>query len=203
MKLDAMGKQCPQPLVMAKQEINRGNREFSITVDNETSLKNLIRLGTKEGLAVGFENIEGGFCVSFSTQNLGVAQGVSPEAPLAPLPQMGTYSGYSVFVNKDHVGDGDPELGHNLIKMALYTLSEVDDVPVAILFMNSGVKLLVEEETQIIESLTKLVEKGTEVLACGACLDFYGLKERLAVGEISNMYDILERMREVGKVITL
>jgi selenium metabolism protein YedF len=198
---------------MAKKEINGGNREFSITVDNETSLKNLTRLGTKEGLAVESENIEGGFRIFFSAQGSGVAQdgqrsarpaqAVTSGASLASPSRANTYSGYSVFVNKDHVGDGDPVLGRNLIKMALYTLSEVDDVPVAVLFMNSGVNLLVEEETQIIESLTKLMEKGTEVLACGACLDFYGLKELLAVGEISNMYDILERMREVGKVITL
>jgi selenium metabolism protein YedF len=210
MELDAMGKQCPQPLVMAKKEINGGNREFSIRVDNETALKNLTRLGTKEGLVVGSEGIEGGFRVSFSAEGTGMAQGGDESVQPVPLDispvvasRAGTYSGYSVFVNKDHVGDGDPTLGHNLIKMALYTLSEVDDVPVAILFMNSGVKLLVEEETQIVDSLAKLIEKGTEVLACGACLDFYGLKERLAVGEISNMYDILERMREAGKVITL
>jgi selenium metabolism protein YedF len=210
MELDARGKQCPQPLVMAKKEINGGNREFSITVDNETSLKNLVRLGTKEGLTVEFEDIEGGFRISFSAQDGGAAPGgprpaqpASSEASSALASRTGAYSGYSVFVNKDHVGDGDPELGRNLIRMALYTLSEVDDVPVSVLFMNSGVKLPMEEEAQIVESLAKLTEKGTEVLACGACLDFYGLKERLAVGEVSNMYDILERMREVGKVITL
>jgi selenium metabolism protein YedF len=210
MELDAMGKQCPQPLVMAKKEINGGNREFSILVDNETALKNLTRLGAKEGLTVESEGIEGGFRVSFSAEGAGAAQdgkqpvqATSLAASPASASRAGTYSGYSVFVNKDHVGDGDPALGHNLIKMALYTLSEVDDVPVSVLFMNSGVKLLVEEESQIVDSLAKLIEKGTEVLACGACLDFYGLKERLAVGEVSNMYDILERMREAGKVITL
>jgi selenium metabolism protein YedF len=210
MELEAMGMQCPLPLVMAKKEIKKGNRDFSITVDNETALKNLTRLGVKEGLKVGSEGIEGGFRVSFGEGGAGSGDRAnvtkvpgSSVAPAAIALHTGVYSGYSVFVNKDHVGDGDPELGHNLIRMALYTLSEVDDVPVAIFFMNSGVKLLVKEEAQIVESLSNLMERGTEVLACGACLDFYGLKESVAVGEVSNMYDILERMREVAKVITL
>lgn len=56
--------------------------------------------------------------------------------------------------------------------------------------MNSGVKLVAGDEQQIIDSVNKLIEKGTEVLVCGTCLDFYGLKEQLKVGEVSNMYDI-------------
>lgn len=69
--------------------------------------------------------------------------------------------------------------------------------------MNEGVKLIVEGQDQNIESVRKLMERGTEVLVCGTCLDFYGLKEKLAVGEVSNMYDILGRMREAAKVIAL
>ena len=69
--------------------------------------------------------------------------------------------------------------------------------------MNSGVKLVAGDEQQIIDSVNKLIEKGTEVLVCGTCLDFYGLKEQLKVGEVSNMYDILGRMQEAAKTITL
>ena len=69
--------------------------------------------------------------------------------------------------------------------------------------MNSGVKLVAGDEQQIIDSVNKLIKKGTEVLVCGTCLDFYGLKEQLKVGEVSNMYDILGRMQEAAKTITL
>ena len=55
----------------------------------------------------------------------------------------------------------------------------------------------------MVESVQKLIDQGTEVLVCGTCLDFYGLKEQLRVGDVSNMYDILERMRDAAKVITL
>ncbi len=117
---------------------------------------------------------------------------------------MGNSTGsYAVFIGKDHVGEGDPELGHNLAKMAITALSEADDAPEALMFMNSGVKLLCEDEEQIINGVSSLQDGGCDILACGTCLDFYGLKDDLKVGEISNMYDILDRMRAVSKVITL
>ena len=56
---------------------------------------------------------------------------------------------------------------------------------------------------EIAESVRALQEKGTEVLVCGTCLDYYGLTERLEAGEVSNMYDILGRMQEAAKVVTL
>lgn len=201
--IDAFGMQCPKPLVLAKKEIDGGCRELAVQVDNETAVKNLTRLGGKTGLAVSTDVIEGGWLVSFSEGD-GAAAPAEASAPAAASAcAVGGGCGYAVFVGKDHVGEGDGELGYNLMKMALYTLSESDEVPASLLFMNSGVKLVAGGEQQIVDSVNTLIEKGTEVLVCGTCLDFYGLKEQMAVGEVSNMYDILERMHESAKVITL
>lgn len=203
--LDGFGKPCPMPLVMAKKEIDAGNHDIAVQVDNETAVKNLTRLGKKTGLAVSCDVIEGGWLMSFSEGDGSAA----PEPDLAA--QLGAGAacstsggcGYAVFVGKDHVGEGDPQLGYNLMKMALYTLSEADVPPTSLLFMNSGVKLVAGDEQQIIDSVQKMADAGTEVLVCGTCLDFYDLKPALKVGEVSNMYDILERMQEASKVITL
>lgn len=138
--------------------------------------------------------------MNFSEGDRSVAAAAAPVA--APALHAGR-RGYAVFIGKDHVGEGNPQLGYNLMKMAIYTLSESEDVPASVLFMNSGVKLVAGDEQQIIDSVNKLIKKGTEVLVCGTCLDFYGLKEQLKVGEVSNMYDILGRMQEAAKTITL
>lgn len=199
--IDAFGMQCPKPLVLAKKEIDAGCRELSVQVDNETAVKNLTRLGGKTGLAVSVDDIEGGWLVSFAEGD-GEAPAPVP-APTGAACATGAGCGYAVFVGKDHVGEGDGELGYNLMKMALYTLSESDDVPASLLFMNSGVKLVAGGEQQVVDNVSALAEKGTEVLVCGTCLDFYGVKDQLAVGEVSNMYDILGRMQEAAKVITL
>lgn len=201
--LDGFGKQCPMPLVMAKKELDAGATELAIQVDNETAVKNLTRLGKKKNMATSVDKIEGGWLITF-----GEGDGTEVEAP-AVIPEAGSACsttggcGYSVFVGKDFVGDGDLELGHNLMKMALYTLSEAGDPPTSLLFMNAGVKLVAPGEEQVIEAVKKLEEQGTEVLVCGTCLNFFGIADKLSVGEVSNMYDILERMRESAKTITL
>ncbi len=206
--LDGFGKACPMPLVMAKKEIDAGCHDLAIQVDNETAVKNITRLAQKSGLALSADVIEGGWLLTFSESNAeGVTgTGTTIDAALAQGASCATGvagCGYAVFVGKDHVGEGDAQLGYNLMKMALYTLSESDNVPASLLFMNSGVKLVCGDEQQIIDSVHALEQKGTEVLVCGTCLDFYGVKDALKVGEVSNMYDILGRMQEAAKVITL
>lgn len=198
--VNAFGLACPKPLMMAKAKIDEGARELSVHVDNEIAVKNVSRLAEKYGLNVAVEIIEGGWSVKFSEGDRSAAAAAAPAAAPACTP---AGCGYAVFIGKDHVGEGDPQLGYNLMKMAIYTLSESEDVPASVLFMNSGVKLVAGDEQQIIDSVNKLIEKGTEVLVCGTCLDFYGLKEQLKVGEVSNMYDILGRMQEAAKTITL
>lgn len=196
--VNAFGLACPKPLMMAKAKIDEGARELSVHVDNEIAVKNVSRLAEKYGLNVAVETIEGGWSVNFSEGDRSVAAAVAPAPACTPAG-----CGYAVFIGKDHVGEGDPQLGYNLMKMAIYTLSESEDVPASVLFMNSGVKLVAGDEQQVIDSVSKLIEKGAEVLVCGTCLDFYGLKEQLKVGEVSNMYDILGRMQEAAKTITL
>ena len=204
--IDAFGLQCPKPLVLAKKELDGGCRSLAVQVDNETAVKNLSRLGARKGMTVTVDVIEGGWLVSFESGN-----GTRPE-PLE-IPQSAPVGaacspagcGYAVFVNHDQVGEGDPVLGRNLLKMALYTLSESDEVPASLLFMNGGVRLVAgpDAEQQCVDNVKALQDKGTEVLVCGTCLNFFGIEDDLKVGEVSNMYDILGRMQEAAKVITL
>lgn len=200
--LDAFGLQCPKPLMMAKARLDEGAEEIAVKVDNETAVKNLSRLAERTGRTYMVDAIDGGWLVSFGK----VQEGAASVAQFDTVPTSSCSSsgcGYAVFVGKDFVGDGSIELGQSLMKMALYTLAESGDAPVSLMFMNSGVKLVAPGEEQVVESVKKLIEQGTEVLVCGTCLDYYGLKEQLSVGEVSNMYDILGRMREAAKVITL
>lgn len=204
--IDAFGLQCPKPLVLAKKELDAGVTDLAVQVDNETAVKNLTRLGSKKGMAVSVDAIEGGWLISFAPGDGTQATDIAiPQAAPAGAACGPSGCGYAVFVNHDAVGEGDPQLGRNLVKMALYTLSEADEVPSSLLFMNGGVKLIAgpDTEQQCVDNVATLQEKGTEVLVCGTCLNFFGIGDDLKVGEVSNMYDILERMHEAAKVITL
>lgn len=228
--IDAFGMRCPKPLMLVKKMLEEGHRDFDIRVDNEMAAANLVRLGATLGIVATTAEVPGGYSVAFRAQDddaAGVSEGNASEsadalsasekgacdqarvatAAALPGPLSGECDsdgrGYAVFIGNDRVGEGDDDLGRSLMEMALYALSECGDAPTSLLFMNSGVKLVAGSEQHVVEILQSLVAQGTEVLACGTCLDFYGLKDSLAVGDVSNMFDILDRMRKAGKVISL
>ena len=191
MRIDAGGKQCPIPVIMAKKELEAGEQDVEIIVDGPTQIGNLERLGDALGRKATSEPFGDKFLVKFA--NGETIKGAS----------VAEADTYAVFFNTNAIGTNNSELGGNLAKMAIFTLSESERVPSYVLFMNEGVKLPAGDEPQIIENLNTLIEKGTQVLVCGTCLNFYGIKDDLKVGTVSNMYDILGAMQEVSKVIKL
>ncbi len=107
-----------------------------------------------------------------------------------------------MFVGKDHVGAGDGELGYNLMKMALYTLSESDDVPASLLFMNAGVKLVAGGEQQVVDSVARSPKGHRGARMRHDALTSTGARTSWPWAGF-NMYDILGHMQEAAKVITL
>ena len=105
-----------------------------------------------------------------------------------------------VVVAADHMGEGEGELGKNLLKAFLYALSQQENLPKTILFYNSGAYLTCAGSDSL-EDLKFMEAQGVEIRTCGTCLDFYKLKETLAVGSITNMYAIAETLAAAGKVI--
>lgn len=193
MRLDAAGKACPIPVIMAKKELDNGTQSLEIIVDGQTQIDNLERLGNTYGRPISTSPNGDKFLVSFAD-----GDGKIPEAANSFKDDS-----YAVFFNKAAVGSGDAELGLNLAKMAIYTLSESENIPTYVLFMNDGVKLTTGIEPQIIDNLNTLIEKGAKVLVCGTCLNFFGIKDDCKIGTASNMFDILGAMQDVSKVITL
>lgn len=193
MRIDAAGKACPIPVIMAKKELDKGTQGLEIIVDGQTQIDNLKRLGTTYGREITATPEGEKFLVSFAD-----GDGTIPESANSFKDDS-----YAVFFNKASVGSGDDELGLNLAKMAIFTLSESENIPSYILFMNDGVKLTTGIEPQIIDNLNTLIEKGTQVLVCGTCLNFFGIKDDCKVGTVSNMFDIIGAMQGVSKVITL
>ncbi len=191
MRIDATGKQCPIPVIMAKKELDNGAQDVEIVVDGQVQVDNLARLGDSIGRPITSEDFEGKKLVKF-------ANGETKNACAAAAD-----GSYAVFFNKAGIGAGGDDLGQSLAKMAIFTLSESENIPAYILFMNGGVQLTTGVEPQIIDDLNTLIEKGTKVLVCGTCLNYFGVKEDCKVGTVSNMYDILGAMQSVEKVITL
>lgn len=196
-EIDAMGRACPMPVVLAKQALDGGERDVTVVVDNQIAVENLTRLAESQGMTAVSAPREGGFAVRITGERRAAP---APEpavcCPTAP-------GGATVFIGKDFIGDGSRELGESLMKMFLYTLAQSDTPPACLLFMNGGVKLPAGGETQVIESLKALAEKGCEILVCGTCLNYFDLTEACKVGVVSNMYDIAGRLLSAPRVVTV
>src|SRR5699024_2971975 len=94
-------------------------------------------------------------------------------------------------LHTDSIGSGNEELGRTLLKSFIFSLTEQEKLPAKMLFYNAGA-LLTVEDSPILDDLKALEEQGVEILTCGICVEFYGLKDKLAVGGITNMYRIVE-----------
>ncbi len=202
MAIDARGKPCPMPVLLAKEALDRGDGAVEVLVDNAVAVENLKRLGSSRQLSVSVEAGEGAWTVRFAAGE-GAAPAPRPAqaAPGSACTPAGC--GTAVFITRETLGGGDDALGANLMKMFLYTLSQEDAPPAALIFMNGGVRWPTGRDEDAVESIRQLQERGTEVLVCGTCLGFYGLTDAVRVGTVSNMYDILERLQGAAKVITL
>jgi len=203
MIIDARGKNCPIPVIMAKKEIDNKSLSFSILVDNAIALENLKKLAKSQGYKVEFKGVNEDYSVDFiSGETTNSVFDLKESSQDQETDLSDSKSQWVLFMAKDVIGEGDPALGESLIKMYFYTLSQGNCLPKAILFMNNGVKLPTTNP-QVIEHLRTIADKGCEILVCGACLDFYNLTDQLQVGSISNMYAITEEINKASKVVTL
>jgi len=107
-----------------------------------------------------------------------------------------------VVLNSDVLGDGSHELGSKLMGAFLRKLCTVSPMPKVVLFYNSGVKLLAEG-SHVLDALTLLSEAGVDLVACGTCAGYYGIADRMAVGRISDMAEVVGQMLESEAVVTV
>ena len=202
--VDAKGKNCPIPVIMAKKEIDNGNVNFVVEVDNKIANENLKKLGNSMSFEIKSQEVNGIFKVHFlkGEEDNNESEVCEECNEIIEEIKRDKLSKWSIFIGKEIIGSGSEELGKSLMKMYFYTMTESDDLPKAILFMNEGVKIPTLNE-QVVEHLKDLEKKGVEILVCGTCLNFYGLEEELKVGKVSNMYEISNYMKAASKVITL
>ena len=200
-EINARGLECPQPIIMARKALIE-HQDIVILVDGETALENLKRLGEKMGCAVQISSPEKGV----HAVHLVISGSETGGMDLKDLPMEcdagpGEGQGPLVVVfSGDAMGQGDDELGRLLMKAFIHTLLEAEKSPQTVICYNSGVKLAAKDADTAAD-LRELENRGTEVLICGTCVNFYNLKERLGAGKISNMYDIVNVMNGAGKVI--
>ena len=197
--VDARGMACPLPVVNAKkasEEMTEGG-VLTVLVDNEIAVQNLEKMAQQKGY--GFlvkEEKEKEYHVELTVSEKEQDETEEETVCLVPAAKKTKL----VVLSSDHMGEGAEELGKILMKSFLYALTQQDELPDTILCYNGGAKLTCEG-SESLEDLKDLAARGVEILTCGTCLNFYGISEKLQVGSVTNMYDIVERMSSADRVI--
>lgn len=105
-----------------------------------------------------------------------------------------------LYLNSDTMGEGDPELGRNLMFVFLSELAESGAGIDVIGCVNSGIRLTTEG-SDVIDILKTFERRGTRIATCGTCLDFHNLRDKLRVGEVGSMKKTVEIMLEADRII--
>ena len=192
--INCIGEACPLPVIKTKKAL-RENNQVTVLVDNEIATQNLAKMSKQLGFTCQTTQLdEKKYNVVISKD--GTIEEETCEIMTSPVSETGEYI---VAVSSNQMGGGEEELGKILIKGFLYALTEQDVLPKKILFYNSGVYLATKDSDSL-EDLRQLAEKGVEIESCGLCADYYQVKDKLAVGSVTNMYSILETMRQYHTV---
>lgn len=197
-QVDARGMACPKPVIMTKKELDKLN-EGTITaiVDNEVAKENISKLANSMGLFFTIDKKKDDEFYIHIIKEEAVSK-VEESNVCTP----DTFKDITIGIGSDKMGSGDIQLGKILMKSFIYTVRETTPYPATIVLFNSGVYLTCEG-SEVLDDLLALEEEGVEIISCGTCLDFYHIKDKLAVGSISNMYTIYEKLRNSNNTINL
>ena len=200
-KVNAMGDQCPIPVIKTRNAINELKEPavVEVEVDNEVAVQNVSRFAASKNFKVKAEKVgEKHFRITIDAEPTGDAPAAANDEQIeCGVDRRGDTI---VVVSSATMGIGNDELGKVLIKGFLYAVSQLEELPKTILFYNGGATLTTEGSASL-EDLKNMEAQGVTIKTCGTCLDYYGLKDKLQVGTITNMYDIVETMDKAAHII--
>lgn len=201
-KVNAIGDACPIPVVKTKNAIRElgGSGVVEVSVDNEIAVQNLLKMAKQKEYEAEFEKKSNTEYIVTINVNVGEVSDAKPVTKATVKSDEIKLKETIVVIDSDKMGDGDEEFSKTLLKGFIYALSSQDIPPAKILFYNTGVRLTTEGSASI-EDLKVLEKAGAKIYSCGACLNNYGLTEKLSVGEVTNMYDIVSYLMEADLVI--
>lgn len=196
-KIDCCGLNCPEPVLRTKKALSENlGANIVVAVDNETARENVLRFARNQGRKAEWEEESGLFNISITAGDESRAEETQETVVVdqSDCPVL--------FFSNNELGAGSRELGEMLMRNFIYTLTKRETLPQALVFMNSGVKLCIEGSAAI-EELQFFEKEGITILVCGTCLDYYELKDKHRVGQVSNMYDIADLLLDAERVFTV
>lgn len=197
-ELDCQGMACPMPVIMTKKALEKRPEVLTVLVDNTAAKENVTKFATANCYGVSIEPEGDLFRLRLTAAAGSRENSVRGASQIVPAQEDGPV----FLISSNTLGTGDDQLGAILMKSFFVSLQEQEPLPQTLLLLNGGVHLAAEG-SPVLPGLQELSRRGVKILVCGTCLDFFHLKDKLAVGSVTNMYSILQELAGAGRAITL
>jgi selenium metabolism protein YedF len=200
-ELDVRDLACPGPVLKLRDLLAGGERQISMHVADTTCRTNVTRFAQARGAEVAVEEPgDGSFIVTITADDESATARSGEEAFLAATPGPASGGPLVVQITAKTMGSGDDELGALLLRSFLKTQIELERPPDAVIFYNEGATLCCTG-SPLLDDLRSLEESGIDIIACGTCLNFFGLSDHLEVGRVTDMLEIATLLAEAGTLV--
>ena len=201
-ELDCRGLECPAPVLQVRDALEKeAPAAITVLVDNEAAWQNVSRFLEHQNFQVNSERQGDEFRVVGTREEGASAPDVTSPAPVVKGRETGVRK-IMVLVTSDRMGHGDDGLGDMLMFNFLKTLKEMGPDLWRLVFVNSGVSFTAEG-SEAVPVLQELAGEGVQILACGACLAYFHVLDKMQVGEVTNMLEIVTSMQLADSVVTV
>jgi selenium metabolism protein YedF len=199
--VNTKGQKCPQPIIETKKAFRATNagETFKVITDNQTSCNNITRFLKDNKIKFSLTEVNNVWSFRI-TKESGEATLTASEEYCGTESHVDSSGNYAVVISSEIMGQGDDDLGRQLMKSFFNTISCLDSLPSLMVFYNTGVKLAMKN-SPLLGSLIEIEKKGVEILFCGTCVDYYKSRKKIGVGVISDMYTITTKLSKAGNII--
>lgn len=201
-ELDCRGMSCPAPVLHVRDALaQEAANDITVLVDNEAARQNVSRFLEHQHYQVHSEG-EGELFRVVGTRGEAADSAALPSLPpVVPKPENGSKK-ILVLITSTHMGHGDDGLGDMLMFNFIKTLKEMGPELWRVAFVNSGVSFTAEG-SEAVPLLRELAANGVQIAACGACLAYFHILDKMQVGEVTNMLEIVTGMQHADSVVTV
>jgi len=190
MKIDARGFACPQPVLMIKAELEKIEEGvITLLVDNKGSSINVKNFCEANGHTVVVKEIDGGYSID-------VAKGYECEIAV----EENSEENIVIFISGECIGNEVPELGKKLMFGFVSNIKNTGVLPKTIILVNNSVRMVTIEDAAV-AVFKELIDLGVEVLACGACLEYFSLVDELKTGKVTDALTVASKLLKADKVV--
>ena len=188
MQLDCRNLNCPEPLLRTKKALGelKIGESLEILVNDVAPRENIKRFLAKNGFEARISQAGADTLIKTVKTDELKDENIDDIYCNVAAPKRGKV----IFLNEEQCGSGP--IGKSLLAKFLGAALNLDEKPVKVICVNNAVRITTNRGHECFEAIKKLNEAGAEILSCGSCLESYKLVDKLAIGEISNAYEIMD-----------